>query len=85
MLFAGCAVGVKASEVCSYLEKKIKKKADYDKDQAIQLAMTALSSALAIDFKPHEVQVGVADASGQFRILDNHEVEQHLTAIAEKD
>ena len=78
-------MGVKANEVCSYLEKKIKKKADYDANQAIQLAITALSATLAIDFKPHEIQVGVADAQGQFRILPEQEVEQHLTAIAEKD
>jgi 20S proteasome subunit alpha 1 len=67
------------------LEKKIKKKADYDANQAIQLAITALSSTLAIDFKPHEIQVGVADKTGQFRILTEKEVEAHLTAIAEKD
>lgn len=63
----------------------MKKKADYDANQAIQLAITSLSSALAIDFKPHEIQVGLADAVGQFRILSEKEVEQHLTAIAEKD
>lgn len=69
----------------SYLEKKVKRNKDYDKNQAIQLAITALSATLAIDFKPHEVQVGVADADGQFRILSDQEVEQHLTAIAERD
>ena len=63
----------------------MKKKTDYDQNQTIQLAITALSSALALDFKPHEIQVGVADADNQFRILTESEVEQHLTAIAEKD
>jgi 20S proteasome subunit alpha 1 len=67
------------------LEKKIKKKSDFDANQTIQLAITALSTVLGIDFKPQEIQVGVADASGSFKILSEQEIEQHLTALAEKD
>jgi len=83
--YKGCAVGVKAVEVSNYLEKKLKKKADYDKTQTIQMAITALSSVLGIDFKPHEIQVGVVDETENFQILTEQQIEQHLTTIAEKD
>jgi len=83
--YKACSVGVKSVEVSNFLEKKIKKKSNYDGNQTIQLAISALSTVLGIDFKPNEIQVGVADASGSFRILTEQEVEHHLTAIAEKD
>jgi len=83
--FRGCSVGVKAVEVSNYLEKKLKKKTDYDKNQTIQMAIGALSSVLGIDFKPSEIQVGVVDESEKFEILNDQEVEKHLQAIAEKD
>ncbi|RWS09371.1 proteasome subunit alpha type-like protein [Dinothrombium tinctorium] len=83
--YRGCAVGVKAVEVSNYLEKKLKKKTDYDKNQTIQLAISALSSVLGIDFKPNELQVGVVDEREVFEILSESEIEKHLTAIAEKD
>lgn len=69
----------------NYLEKKLKKKADYDNNQTIQMAITALSSVLGIDFKPHEIQVGVVDDTELFQILSEQQIEQHLTTIAEKD
>ena len=84
-MFTGCAVGVKAVEVSNYLEKKLKKKTDYDPTQTIQLAITALSSVLGIDFKPNEIQVGVVDERMVFDVLTEQQIEQHLTAIAEKD
>lgn len=83
--YKGCAVGVKAVEASNYLEKKLKKKTDFDGNQTIQLAITALSSVLGIDFKPNEIQVGLADKDGLFKVLPESEIEGHLTAIAEKD
>ena len=83
--YRGCAVGVKAVEAQNQLEKKLKKRTDYDDKETIQLAITTLSNVLTIDFKPNEIQVGIADKSGQFRALTEQEIEQHLTAIAEKD
>lgn len=76
---------MKAVEVTNYLEKKLKKKTDYDKKQTIQLAITALSTVLGIDFKPGEIQVGLIDEEGKFQILTEQEIEHHLSAIAEKD
>jgi len=83
--FRGCSVGVKSVEVSNYLEKKLKRKTNFEPDQTIQLAITALSSVLGIDFKPNEIQVGVADEGGLFRVLTESEIEVHLTAIAERD
>jgi len=83
--YRGCAVGVKSVEVSNYLEKKLKKRLDYNISETIQLAIGALSNVLTIDFKPTELQVGIVDNSQIFRILSEQEVEQHLTALAERD
>lgn len=83
--FRGCSAGVKNIQVQNYLEKKLKKKSDADENGTIQLAITALSHALSMDFKPSELEVGVADKSGQFKILTEQQIEQHLNALAEKD
>nr|AYV89039.1 proteasome subunit alpha type 6 [Tetranychus truncatus] len=83
--YKGCAVGVKSVEVSNYLEKKLKKKTDHDKDATIRLAMSALSTALGIEFKASELEVGTVDESGKFTVLTESEIEAHLTAVAEKD
>lgn len=81
----GCSVGVKSVEVSNYLEKKLKKRTDYDKNETVQLAIGALSTVLGIDFKPNEIQVGFVDESQKFLILNEQQIEQHLAALAEKD
>lgn len=80
--YRGCAVGVKAAECSNYLEKKLKKRQDYKKDETIQLAIRSLSQSVGVDFKPSELEVGVVDSSGSFRTLADSEVEDHLNAIA---
>ena len=80
-----CSVGVKSIEVTNYLEKKFKKKANYDRDQAIQLAITALSSVVGVDFKSTEIEVAIVDEKRRFEQLKESEIEQHLVAISEKD
>ncbi len=63
----------------------MKKLSDMDEKATIQLAISALSTAVSMDFKPTEVEVGVANSSGQFKILNEKEIEEHLTTLAEKD
>lgn len=84
--YRAISVGVKQTEANSYLEKKLKKKTDFNEEEAIQLAITCLSTVLAVDFKPSEIELGVVSKDKpDFRTLTEDEIEVHLTAIAEKD
>jgi len=84
--YRAASVGVKQTEANSYLEKKFKKKISYEGDEAIQLAISALSNVLSAEFKPIELEVGVVtEDRRRFRKLTEPEIEVHLTAIAEKD
>ena len=81
------SAGAKDQEAENYLEKKFKSNPQYTFDEAVQTAITALQSVLSEDFKPSEIEVGVVrdDDQKAFRVLTNSEVEEHLTAISERD
>lgn len=84
--FRAIAVGVKQTEANSYLEKKLKKKMEYNEDEAIQMAISTLSTVLALDFKSTEIEIGVVTRDQpEFRKLPKEEIEKHLNEIAEKD
>ena len=42
--FKACSVGPKQTEATSFLEKKFKKKSDFNKEETIQLAINCLST-----------------------------------------
>ena len=82
--FRAVSIGVKHTEANSYLEKKYKN--NLSEEKTIQLAISCLSNVLAVDFKPNGIEIGVVSKENpEFTILDEKEVEEHLTKIAEKD
>lgn len=80
------ATGPKQQEATTYLEKKFKKmecvKGTW-KD-AVEFAITSLSSVLGTDFRKNDIEIGVA-TQGEFRILTPDEIDERLVAIAELD
>ncbi|KHJ91884.1 peptidase, T1 family [Oesophagostomum dentatum] len=80
------SVGVKQVTASSFLEKKIKKKADLNYDETIQLAIEALQSSLGIETRSKDLEVVVVSKKNKtFTKLTNDQVDQHLNAIANKD
>ncbi|XP_076441671.1 proteasome subunit alpha type-6-like [Babylonia areolata] len=84
--FKATSAGSKQLEANGFLEKKIKKKQDFTYNEAVEIAITCLSTVLSADFKAAEVEVGVVTKDNpNFRVLTEAEIDTHLTAIAEKD
>ncbi|VDO65165.1 unnamed protein product, partial [Heligmosomoides polygyrus] len=85
---AGYYRGMKAVSVTasSFLEKKIKKKADLNHDETIQLAIEALQSSLGIETRSKDLEVVVVSKQDHtFKKLTSDQVEHHLNAIANRD
>ena len=57
------------------------------------MAIEAISTVHATDYKPGEVEIGIVSSSededpktrGKWRVMDEAEIERHLLAYAEKD
>ncbi|KAB0347596.1 hypothetical protein FD754_012453 [Muntiacus muntjak] len=80
--FKATAAGVKQTESTGFLGKKVKKKFDWTFEQAVETAITCLSTVLSIDFKPSEIEVGVVTVEHpKFRILTEAEIDAHLVAL----
>ncbi|THH06979.1 hypothetical protein EW146_g9453 [Bondarzewia mesenterica] len=104
--FHATAAGQKQQEAMNHLEKKWKKLdngrgADdavaagktLSRSEVIEMAIEALSTVHATDFKAGEVEIGIVSSSededpktrGQWRTMGEAEVDTHLLAYAEKD
>ncbi|KAJ4821222.1 Proteasome subunit alpha type [Rhynchospora pubera] len=80
------SAGLKEQEAINFLEKKMKNDAAFSYDETVQTAISALQSVLQEDFKATEIEVGVvAEKDPVFRVLSTEEIDEHLTAISERD
>lgn len=94
--YKATASGPKQQEAVNYLEKKLKNKdyADGSWDEVVELGITALSTVLSVDFKKHEIEIGIVGGprsdgkegtNTAFRALTEDEIDERLQAISEKD
>ena len=59
----------------------------------LEIAIEVMSTVHATDYKPAEIEIGIVSTAdeenpktrGNWRVMDEAEVEQHLLAYAEKD
>ncbi|VEL22464.1 unnamed protein product [Protopolystoma xenopodis] len=73
------AVGTKQMEAKNYLEKELKKKGTLTLDDSIIIAIGSLSRALAMDFKPVELDIGVVSKTNPaFRFAYTYHVLIHV-------
>ncbi|KAI9139951.1 nucleophile aminohydrolase [Paraphysoderma sedebokerense] len=87
--YKATSAGAKHQEAFNHLEKKLKKPEAVEKldlNESIELAITALSTILSVDFKATDIEVGiVTEKDPLFRTLSETEIDNHLTRITEKD
>lgn len=80
------SAGLKEQEAINFLEKKMKNDPAFTYEETVQTAISALQSVLQEDFKATEIEVGVVSKENPvFRVLSTEEIEEHLTAISERD
>jgi len=94
--YKATASGPKAQEALNFLEKKLKNKehAEGSWDEVVEIAISALSTVLSVDFKKGEIEIGIVGGprkdgkegrDNNFRALTEEEIDERLQAIAEKD
>ncbi|KAI3997457.1 hypothetical protein MKX01_008064 [Papaver californicum] len=80
------SAGLKEQEAINFLEKKMKSDPKFTYEETVQTAISALQSVLQEDFKATEIEVGVVRKENtEFRVLTTEEIDEHLTAISERD
>eukprot|EP00510_Aplanochytrium_minuta_P006196 CAMPEP_0184020302 /NCGR_PEP_ID=MMETSP0954-20121128/9272_1 /TAXON_ID=627963 /ORGANISM="Aplanochytrium sp, Strain PBS07" /LENGTH=218 /DNA_ID=CAMNT_0026302145 /DNA_START=338 /DNA_END=994 /DNA_ORIENTATION=+ len=84
--YMAVAAGSKNQEANTLLEKKVEENDAMNLEEAIRAAIMTLQQTAASDFKSDEIEIGiVADSKSPFTRLSEAEIEDHLTAIAERD
>lgn len=86
MGYKAAAAGAKEQEGSNALEKIIKKELDLTEKETIQQSIMCLQDVLQMDLKSKDLEVGIVTvARPEFTVLTNEQVDDHLTAIAERD
>ena len=77
--YKAVSVGRKQVEASCYLEKRLKRRANLECKEVIQLAISCLSDVLGADLKSSEIEVGiVTNTNRKFRKLSEAEVDSYL-------
>merc|ERR1712167_31064 len=72
--YKATAAGAKEQEATNDLEKRIKANPAMDDTAVVQAAITCLGSVLSADFRPTEIEVGIASGTERFRTLSEEEI-----------
>ena len=84
--YSATSAGSKEVEAVNYLEKKVKSGSSFDVNETVQLAISALQHVLGEEVKASELEVALVTADNTaFRVISESQVEEHLTAISERD
>eukprot|EP00740_Mantoniella_antarctica_P019229 CAMPEP_0198703986 /NCGR_PEP_ID=MMETSP1468-20131203/389662_1 /TAXON_ID=1461545 /ORGANISM="Mantoniella sp, Strain CCMP1436" /LENGTH=249 /DNA_ID=CAMNT_0044462771 /DNA_START=61 /DNA_END=810 /DNA_ORIENTATION=- len=87
--YKATSAGAKEQEAVNFLEKKVKGANagnEFSQEEAIQTAIACLQTVLGEDLKAKELEVGIVSSDNRnFRLLKTEQVEEHLTAISERD
>jgi len=84
--YSATSAGSKEVEAVNYLEKKVKSGSSFDANETVQLAISALQHVLGEEVKASELEVALVTADNPaFRVISESQVEEHLTAISERD
>lgn len=84
--YKAAAIGSKEAEASNHLEKILKKTSGQSNEKdTIQEAIDCLQLVLSQDLKATDLEVAVVSGKGDFGVLRDDQVEEHLNQIAEKD
>lgn len=84
--YSATSAGPKEVEAVNYLEKKVKSGSAFDVNETTQLAISTLQHVLGEEVKASELEVAIVTADNPaFRVISEAQVEEHLTAISERD
>lgn len=93
--YKACAAGFKEQEALNFLQNKLKKaeqgekekeKVELGESDTIQTAIAALQNVLQSDFKAEEIEVAVVSKrKPKFHLLSVKQVDDHLNALSQRD
>ena len=84
--YRATSAGPKEVEAVNFLEKKVKSGSVFDVNETTQLAISTLQHVLGEEVKASELEVAIVTADNRaFRVISEAQVEEHLTAISERD